>query len=38
MSVQEKITEIKKILQLICDVIPAIVTIIKETILLFKTV
>lgn len=38
MSVQEKIVEIKKILQLICDVIPVIVTIIKETILLFKTV
>lgn len=38
MSVQDKIVEIKKIISLICDVIPTIVSIVKETILLFKTV
>lgn len=38
MSVQEKIVEIKKIISLICDVIPTIVSIVKETILLFKAV
>ena len=38
MSVQEKIIEIKKLITLICDVVPSLVIIIKETILLFKTV
>lgn len=38
MSVQDKIVEIKKIITLICDVVPSLVAIVKETILLFKTV
>ena len=38
MSVQDKIVEIKKIISLICDVVPSLVAIVKETILLFKTV
>lgn len=38
MSVADKIVEIKKIISLICDVVPSIVAIVKETILLFKTV
>lgn len=38
MSVSEKIVEIKKLISLICDVIPQIVAIVKETISLFKTV
>lgn len=38
MSVQEKIVEIKKILNLVCEVVPLLVTIIKDTITLFKTV
>lgn len=38
MSVQEKIVEIKKIISLICDVVPSLVSIVKETIMLFKTV
>lgn len=38
MSVQEKIVEIKKIISLICDVVPSLVAIVKETIMLFKTV
>lgn len=38
MSVQEKIVEIKKIVALICDVVPQIVALVKEVVLLFKTV
>lgn len=38
MSVAEKITEIKKIITLVCDIVPSLVQIVKETILLFKTV
>ena len=38
MSVQDKIIEIKKIITLICDVVPSLVSIVKETIMLFKTV
>lgn len=38
MSVQDKIIEIKKIISLICDVVPSLVSIVKETIMLFKTV
>lgn len=38
MSVQDKVVEIKKIISLICDVVPTLVSIIKEVILLFKTV
>lgn len=38
MSVQDKIIEIKKIISLICDVVPSLVAIVKETIMLFKTV
>lgn len=36
MSVQEKIVEIKKLIALVCDVVPQIVAIVKETISLFK--
>ena len=38
MSVQDKIVEIKKIITLICDVVPSLVAIVKETIMLFKAV
>lgn len=38
MSVQDKIVEIKKIIALVCDVIPQVIAIVKEVILLFKTV
>ena len=38
MSVQDKIVEIKKIITLICDVVPSLVAIVRETISLFKTV
>lgn len=38
MSVQDKIVEIKKILNLVCEVVPILVTIIKDSIALFKTV
>lgn len=38
MSVQDKIVEIKKILNLVCEVVPILVTIIKDTISLFRTV
>lgn len=38
MSIQDKVTEIKKIVSLVCDVVPQIVLIVKELILLFKTV
>ena len=38
MSVADKIVEIKKIISLVCDIVPSLVQIVKETILLFKTV
>lgn len=38
MSIQDKIVEIKKILNLVCEVVPLLVAIIKDTITLFKTV
>ena len=38
MSIQDKIAEIKKLISLICDVIPQIVAIVRETIGLFKDV
>ena len=38
MSIQDKIVEIKKIVGLVCDVVPQIVSLVKEVVLLFKTV
>lgn len=38
MSIAEKITEIKKIISLVCDVVPSIVSIVKEVVLLLKGV
>lgn len=38
MSVSDKIAEIKKIVQLICEVLPVIVDLIKEVILTIKEV
>ena len=38
MSIADKVQEIKKIVSLVCEVVPQVVTIIKEVILLFKTV
>lgn len=38
MSIAEKVTEIKKIVSLICDVVPQLVLIVKEVILLLKGV
>ena len=38
MSINEKVVEIKKIISLICDVVPQIVALVKEVVLLFKTV
>lgn len=37
MSLQDKIDGTKRIVSLVCEVIPLIVTIVKETILLLKT-
>ena len=36
MSIQEKVTEIKKLITLICETIPILVSIIKEIILVVK--
>lgn len=38
MSVTDKITEIKKIIQLVCDTLPIIVELIKEIVLTIKEV
>ena len=38
MSIADKVQEIKKIVSLVCEVVPQVVAIIKEVILLFKTV
>lgn len=38
MSIADKVQEIKKIVALVCDVVPAIVQVVKEVILLFKSV
>lgn len=38
MSVSDKISEIKKIIQLVCDTLPVIVGLIKEIILTIKDV
>lgn len=38
MAIQDKIAEIKKLVALICDVVPQIVLIVRETISLFKDV
>ena len=38
MSIQDKIVEIKKILNLVCEVVPLICTVVRDTIALFKTV
>lgn len=38
MSIQDKIVEIKRLISLICDVVPQLVAIVRETIALFKDV
>lgn len=38
MSVSDKITEIKKVIQLVCETLPVIVDLIKEIILTIKEV
>lgn len=38
MSVSDKITEIKKVIQLVCETLPVIVDLIKEIILTIKDV
>ena len=38
MSIQDKIAEVKKLISLICDVVPQLVAIVRETIALFKDV
>lgn len=38
MSVQDKIIEIKRLIGLICDVIPQLIAIVRDTIALFKEV
>lgn len=38
MSVADKIVEIKKLISLICDVVPQLVTIVRETIAIFREV
>lgn len=38
MSVADKIVEIKRIISLVCDVVPSLVTIVKEIIILLKGV
>lgn len=38
MSIQDKIVEIKKILNLVCEVVPLLVQVVRDTISLFKTV
>lgn len=38
MAIQDKIMEIKKLISLICDVVPQLVAIVRETIALFKDV
>lgn len=38
MSVSDKITEIKKIIQLVCETLPVIVELIKEIVLTIKDV
>lgn len=38
MSLADKITEVKRIISLVCDVVPSIVTIIKEIVILLKGV
>lgn len=38
MSIADKITEIKKLITLICDVVPQLVAIVRETIAIFKEV
>lgn len=36
MSIQEKVLEIKKIISLVCDVVPSLVEIVKDIIVLLK--
>lgn len=38
MSVQDKIIEIKRLISLICDVVPQLIAIVRDTISLFKDV
>lgn len=38
MALQDKIVEIKRLISLICDVVPQIIAIVRDTIALFKDV
>lgn len=38
MALQDKIVEIKRLISLICDVVPQIIAIVRDTISLFKDV
>lgn len=38
MSVQDKVIEIKRLITLICEVVPQIIIIVRDTIALFKEV
>lgn len=38
MSIQDKVAEIKRLISLICDVVPQLIAIVRDTISLFKEV
>lgn len=38
MAIQDKIAEIKRLIALVCDVVPQIIAIVRDTIALFKDV
>lgn len=38
MAIQDKIAEIKRLIALVCDVVPQIISIVRDTIALFKDV
>lgn len=38
MSIQDKVIEIKRLISLICDVVPQLIAIVRDTISLFKDV
>ena len=38
MSIADKVAEIKKLISLICDVVPQLVAIVRETISIFREV
>lgn len=38
MAIQDKIAEIKRLISLVCDVVPQIIAIVRDTLALFKDV